>query len=55
MAIAKVEGATAVYSDDDHVIAYAHEADLEGNHLDDLPLPPEGPQHALPLGSTDEL
>ena len=55
MAIAKVEGATAVYSDDDHVIAYAREAGLEGYRLADLPEPPEDPQHALPLESTDEL
>ena len=54
VAIAKVEGATAVYADDGNVIAYAREAGMEGYLLADLPEPPEDPQHALPLGSTDE-
>ena len=54
VAIAKVEGATAVYADDGNVIAYAREAGMEGYRLADLPEPPEDPQHALPLESTDE-
>ena len=54
VAIAKVEGATAVYSDDGDVIDYALEAGLEGYRLSDLPEPPEDPQHALPLEPTDE-
>ena len=54
VAIAKVEGATAVYSDDGDVIAYAREAGLEGYRLADLPEPPEDPQRALPLAPADE-
>ena len=55
VAIAKVEGATAVYSDDADVIDYAREAGLEGYRLADLPEPPEDPQHALHLEAADEL
>ena len=55
VAIAKVEGATAVYSDDKNVVAYAREAGLEGYRLADLPEPPEDPQHSLPLESSDEF
>ena len=40
VAIAKVEGATAVYADDGNVIAYAREAGMEGYLLADLPEPP---------------
>lgn len=47
VAIAKVEGATAVYSDDDEVGKYAREADMDAYHLSDLPLPPEDPQTAM--------
>ena len=49
VAIATVEAATAVYSDDADVIAYAREADTEGYRLFDLPLPPDPPQAALAL------
>lgn len=40
VAIAAVEGATSVYSDDQDVIAYAREAGMEGYRLADLPEPP---------------
>lgn len=50
VAIAVVERATAVYSDDKDVIAYAREAGMEGYLLADLPLPPDDPQSSLPLG-----
>lgn len=49
LAIAIVEGATAVYSDDADVRGYATEAGLDAYALADLPLPPEDPQSALPL------
>ena len=49
VAIALVEGATAIYSDDDHVCAYAKEAGIESYELADLPLPPEDPQQSLPF------
>ena len=52
MAVAKVEGATAVYSVDRNVIAYALEAGLEGYCLAD---PPEEPQHVLPLELSGEF
>jgi hypothetical protein len=55
VAIAKVEGATAVYSDDAEVIAYAREAGLEGYRLADLPEPLEDSQHTLSLESSNEL
>ena len=47
VATATVEGATAVYSDDDDVIAYAREAGMEAYRLSDLPEPPEDPQTAM--------
>ncbi|MGH7084528.1 MAG: type II toxin-antitoxin system VapC family toxin, partial [Acetobacteraceae bacterium] len=46
-AIATVEGATAVYSDDSDVRGYAVEAGMEAYQLSDLPLPPENPQTAM--------
>jgi hypothetical protein len=48
--VATVEGASAVYSDDDALRGYAVEAGLEAYRLSDLPLPPEDPQSALPVG-----
>jgi hypothetical protein len=55
VATAKVEGVTAVYSDDVDVIAYALKAGLEGYRLADLPEPPQDPRHALSPESSDEL
>jgi predicted nucleic acid-binding protein len=49
VAIAAVEGVTAVYSDDGDVIRYAREAGMEGYRLADLQEPPEDPQRALPF------
>jgi hypothetical protein len=54
VAIAAVEGATAVYSDDADVIAYAREAGMEGYRLADIPLPPEDPQADLQFDPPDE-
>jgi hypothetical protein len=54
VAIAIVEGAAAVYSDDRDVITYAKEAGLKGYRLEDLPLPPEDPQTSLPLDTPAE-
>lgn len=48
-AIAMVEGATAVYSDDGDVRSYAREAGMDAFQLADLLLPPEDPQQALPF------
>ena len=52
VAIATVENATAVYSDDGDVIGYAREAGMEAYRLADLPEPPEDPQRVL---NFDEL
>lgn len=49
VAVATVEGAAAVYSDDSDVRGYAREAGMEALGLSDLPLPPEDPQMDLPL------
>ena len=49
IAVASVEGATAVYSDDKDVCAYAREAGMDAFQLSDLPLPPEDPQTTLPF------
>ena len=49
VAIAKVEGATAVDSDDRNVVAYAREAGLEGYRRRTC-RPPEDPQHAPAAG-----
>jgi hypothetical protein len=49
VAIAKVERASAMYSDDKHVVAYAIAEGMQGYRLGDLPLPPEPPQISLPL------
>jgi hypothetical protein len=51
VAIAVVECATAVYSDDGDVVAYAREAGMEGYRLSDLPEPPKAPQGDLPFDS----
>jgi predicted nucleic acid-binding protein len=47
VAIAVVEGASVIYSDDADVIAYANEAGLQGLRLADLELPPEAAQTRL--------
>ena len=49
VAIAKAEGARAVYSDDNDVIAYAKRAGLEACRTADLDLPPEDLQGNLNL------
>ena len=49
VAISKVQGATAVYTDDEDVAAYAREAGMDGFMLADLPKRPEEAQHSLPL------
>lgn len=51
-AIATVEGATTIYSDDSDVLGYAAETGMGAVQLSDLPLPPEDPQSALPFDDT---
>lgn len=55
VAVAAVEGATAVYSDDAHVVGYAREVGMRAYRLADLPLPPDDPQAALPLAPPEAL
>jgi len=47
VAIAKAEGATAVYSDDSDVLKYARNGGLQAFRTADLDLPPEAPQEEL--------
>lgn len=47
VAIAAVERATAVYSDDEDVCGYAKEAGMEAYRLHELDLPPEDPQASM--------
>ena len=47
VAIAKAEGAQAVYSDDADVHNYAKQAGLDAYRTADLDLPPEDPQQSL--------
>lgn len=54
VAVAVVEGATAVYSDDAALRGYASEAGMDAYGLSDLPLPPEDPQTDLPFDRPDE-
>jgi nicotinamidase-related amidase len=49
VAIAKVAGATTIYSDDKHLAALARAAKIEVVLLADLPLPPEDAQLTLEL------
>jgi hypothetical protein len=54
IAIAAVENATVVYSDDDDVIGYAREAGMEAYRLSDLPERPEDPQRAMNFDEPSE-
>jgi predicted nucleic acid-binding protein len=54
VAIAAVEGATAVYSDDEDVCAYAREAGMQAFRLTDVPLPPIDPQLEITFEPTEE-
>ena len=53
VAIAKAEGALAVYSDDADVHSYAKHAGLDAYRTADLDLPPEDPQQSLDLDSSE--
>tara|TARA_R110000850_G_scaffold112652_1_gene226814 strand:- start:194 stop:736 length:543 start_codon:yes stop_codon:yes gene_type:complete len=52
VAIAKAEGAQAVYSDDADVHSYAKHAGLKAVRTFDLDLPPEDPQQSLDFDPT---
>jgi predicted nucleic acid-binding protein len=49
VAIAKVAGATAIYSDDSDIAAIAARVNIKVTGLADLPLPPQDAQHELEL------
>lgn len=53
VAIAKAEGARAVYSDDADVHSYAQHAGLDVYRTADLDLPPEDPQHAMNFDTSE--
>jgi hypothetical protein len=54
VAVAAVEGATTVYSDDPGVVKLARDAGMQAHRLADLPLPPEEAQAALPFDPADK-
>jgi predicted nucleic acid-binding protein len=58
VAIAKVHGATAIYSDDGHLITFAEAAGIRCVRVADLPVPESARQPQLPLSppssSSDE-
>ena len=54
VAIASVERATAVYSDDEELRSYAREAGMEAYRLAELSLPPEDLQTAMQFEPPDE-
>ena len=47
VAIAKVEGAHTIYTDDDDVVGYASQVGLKARRTAELELPPEDPQRSL--------
>jgi len=47
VAIAKVEGAEAIYSDDEHIFTIGKAAGLRVHRTADLDLPPEDPQQSM--------
>lgn len=49
IAITKVEGATAIYSDDKDIARYAARDEVEVIKMADLPEPPKDPQESLPF------
>lgn len=53
VAVAKAEGATAIYSDDDDVHKYAGRSGLSAYRTIDLELPPEDPQQSWDFPKAD--
>jgi predicted nucleic acid-binding protein len=53
VAIAKIEGADIIYSDDDDIARFSARDGIEVITLEGLPSPPEKPQPELPFGSSD--
>ena len=53
IAIAKVAGATTIYSDDSDLARFSKSVGIAAIRIQDLPLPPEDAQFTLPLDETD--
>lgn len=53
VAIAKVVGATAIYSQDEDVAAHAKEVGIKAVHIQDLPDPPTPPQIEMELDPSE--
>jgi hypothetical protein len=53
IAIARVEGATTIYSDDDDIVRFAKSYGIAVIRVCDLPLPPEDAQQSLPLDQAE--
>lgn len=54
IAIAKVAGASTIYSDDDDIARLSRSAGIVVVRIQDLPLSPEGSQLALPLDAAED-
>jgi len=54
IAIARVEGATTIYSDDSDITRFAKHFGIAVVRVGDLPLPPEHPQQSLSLDQTSD-
>jgi hypothetical protein len=54
IAIARVEGASTIYSDDGDIVRFSKNSGIIVVRLCDLPLPPEDAQGSLPLDKADE-
>jgi len=54
VAIAKVEGASAIYSDDKDIARFSGDLGLTVIPVRDLPLPPEEAQWDLPLDAPED-
>ena len=53
IAIAKVEQASTIYSDDGDIERFSKGSGIKVVRVSDLPLPPQDAQHSLPLGKID--
>jgi hypothetical protein len=53
IAIAKVEGASTIYSDDGDIVRFSKNSGIAVVRLCDLPLPPESVQHLFPFQRSD--
>jgi len=54
VAIARVEGASVIYSDDEDIAKFSRDLGLTVIPVRDLPLPPEDAQRALPLEAPED-